>query len=228
MGAHLVVQQGLRTPTGPFSESCFILGIRGSGCGWRFLRRSARLTALFSGGTLNGVEADRWLEVPAWMFDRATCADRSQLSTSPFVSLDALSALSDLLKQALKPPPSSSSNAPHSGASRSSRDQNSVRGHDHADDGASATRRRPASKAAARQRSTSSDRPVRRSVTDGARGSGSRSDHVIVGVAWRDAPRTQCGAPEIARGSTCAAARRSSYPETPRRLPFESASFWRR
>lgn len=73
--------------------------------------------------TLNGVEAGRWLEVPAWMFDRATCPDRSQLSTSPFVGLDALSALSDLLKQALKPP-QSSSNAPHSGASRSSRDKN--------------------------------------------------------------------------------------------------------
>jgi hypothetical protein len=30
-----IVQQGLRTPTGPFSENCFIICIRGVGCGWR-------------------------------------------------------------------------------------------------------------------------------------------------------------------------------------------------
>ena len=67
--------------------------------------------------TLSGSAADRWLEVPAWMFDRARCLDPSRLTASPFVSMDALSVLSDLLRQALKPP-LSSSNAPHSGASR--------------------------------------------------------------------------------------------------------------
>ena len=66
--------------------------------------------------TLSGSAADRWLEVPAWMFDRARCLDPSRLTASPFVSMDALSVLSDLLRQALKPP-LSSSNAPHSGAS---------------------------------------------------------------------------------------------------------------
>jgi hypothetical protein len=40
-----IVQQGLRTPTGPFSENCFIIGIRGSGCEWRSMRRSTRLAA---------------------------------------------------------------------------------------------------------------------------------------------------------------------------------------
>ena len=65
--------------------------------------------------TLSGSAADRWLEVPAWMFDRARCLDPSRLTASPFVSMDALSVLSDLLRQALKPP-LSSSNAPHSGA----------------------------------------------------------------------------------------------------------------
>ena len=69
--------------------------------------------------TLSGSAADRWLEVPAWMFDRARCLDPSRLTASPFASMDALSVLSDLLRQALKPP-LSSSNAPHSGASRSS------------------------------------------------------------------------------------------------------------
>ena len=66
--------------------------------------------------TLSGSAADRWLEVPAWMFDRVRCFDPTRLTASPFVSMDALSALSDLLRQALKPP-LPSSNAPHSGAS---------------------------------------------------------------------------------------------------------------
>jgi hypothetical protein len=69
--------------------------------------------------TLSGSAADRWLEVPAWMFDRARCLDPTRLTASPFVSMDALSALSDLLRQALKAP-LPSSNALHSGASRSS------------------------------------------------------------------------------------------------------------
>src|ERR1700704_4875284 len=43
--ALFIVQQGLRTPTGPFSENCFIVGIRGSGCEWRSMRRSTRPTA---------------------------------------------------------------------------------------------------------------------------------------------------------------------------------------
>ena len=54
--------------------------------------------------TLSGSDADRWLEVPAWMFDRARCLDPPRLTASPFVSMDALSVLSDLLRQALKPP----------------------------------------------------------------------------------------------------------------------------
>jgi hypothetical protein len=59
------------------------------------------------------LSADRWLEVPAWMFDRARCHDPPRLTASPFVSMDALSALSNLLLKALRPP-LSSSNAPHS------------------------------------------------------------------------------------------------------------------
>src|SRR3979411_3351669 len=88
--------------------------------------------------TLSGSAADRLLEVPAWMFDRARCLDPSRLTASPFVSMDALSVLSDLLRQALKPP-LSSSNAPHSGASRSSHDQNRGEAHDHAKPGTTAS-----------------------------------------------------------------------------------------
>src|SRR5258708_11735037 len=43
-----IVRGDLRTPTGPFYESCFILGIRGSGSWWPFMRRSIRQVALFS------------------------------------------------------------------------------------------------------------------------------------------------------------------------------------
>ena len=88
--------------------------------------------------TLSGSAADRWLEVPAWMFDRARCLDPPRLTASPFVSMDALSVLSDLLRQALKPP-LSSSNAPHFGASRSSHDQNREEAHDHAEPGTTAS-----------------------------------------------------------------------------------------
>ena len=41
--------------------------------------------------TWSGSAADRWLEVPAWMFDRARCLDPPRLTASPFVSMDALS-----------------------------------------------------------------------------------------------------------------------------------------
>ena len=88
--------------------------------------------------TLSGSAADRWLEVPAWMFDRSRCLASPRLTASPFVSMDALSVLSDLLRQALKPPPSSS-NAPHFGASRSSHDQNRGEAHDHAEPGTTAS-----------------------------------------------------------------------------------------
>ena len=99
--------------------------------------------------TLNGSAADRWLEVPAWMFDRTRCLDPPRLTASPFVSMDALSALSDLLLQALKKPPRSSSNAPHFSASRSSHDQNRGEAHDHAKPGTTASDASRAAKASA-------------------------------------------------------------------------------
>ena len=79
--------------------------------------------------TLSGSAADRWLEVPAWMYDRARCYDPTRLTVSPFVTLDALSALSALLRQASKLP-LPSSNASHSGTSISSHDQNRGEAHD--------------------------------------------------------------------------------------------------
>src|SRR3979409_2772789 len=93
------------------------------------------------------------------MFDRARCLDPSRLTASPFVSMDALSVLSDLLRQALKPP-LSSSNAPHSGASRSSHDQNRGEADDHAEPATIASDATPPAKASAK-RSLPADRPIR-------------------------------------------------------------------
>jgi len=72
--------------------------------------------------TLDGSQADRWLEVPAWMFDRTACPSAELLTAQPFVSIEALAALSALLDLALKDRTPSA--ALLFGASRTSHDQN--------------------------------------------------------------------------------------------------------
>ena len=72
--------------------------------------------------SLDGSRADRWLEVPAWMFERTTCPDAELFAAQPFVSITALAALSALLDLALKDRTPSA--ALLSGASRASHDQN--------------------------------------------------------------------------------------------------------
>jgi len=57
------------------------------------------------------------------MFERAGCPDFAFVTAAPFADMTALSALGDLLEQTLKDR-KASSNAPLSGASRRSRDQN--------------------------------------------------------------------------------------------------------
>ncbi len=52
--------------------------------------------------TLSGSEADRGLEIPAWMFDRTVCPDQPPLMEAPFVSMGALAALSTLLDLAVE------------------------------------------------------------------------------------------------------------------------------
>jgi hypothetical protein len=131
VGPPTVVQQGLRTPTGTVFRE--LLYRWHPWFGMRVASHGAvdKADGVVFRCTLSGSATDRWLEVPAWMFDRARCLDSPRLTASPFVSMDALSVLSDLLQQALKRP-LSSSNAPHSGASRSSHDQNRGEAHDHA------------------------------------------------------------------------------------------------
>ena len=142
--------------------------------------------------TLNGSAADRWLEVPAWMFDRTRCLDPPRLTASPFVSMDALSALSDLLLQALKKPPRSSSNAPHFSASRSSHDQNRGEAHDHAKPGTTASDASRAAKASAKQ-PLPAERPLRQRNADADAGmAGSSGGHA--GNANRSDDATDPGA----------------------------------
>lgn len=85
--------------------------------------------------TLDGSRSDRWLEVPAWMFDRTACPDAQLLTAQPFVSIDALSGLSALLDLALKDRTPSA--ALLSGASRVSHDSNRGESHVAADGNAS-------------------------------------------------------------------------------------------
>ena len=78
--------------------------------------------------TVSGSDADRWLEVPAWMFERAAWPDHVQLTATPFIDTTTLSVLADLVRQVLKDW-AASSNAPLSGASKSSHDQNRREAH---------------------------------------------------------------------------------------------------
>jgi hypothetical protein len=77
------------------------------------------------------VAKGRWLELPAWMFDRAACLPM-QMAARPRVDGAALSALQALLAQTAgrEPGDPPSSNAPVSGAARDSCGQN--RGDAHA------------------------------------------------------------------------------------------------
>ena len=102
--------------------------------------------------TLSGSDADRWLEVPAWMFDRAACVERATLSGIPCVSAPALAALAQLLLSVSKVPTKTLSLSP-SGASGVSRDQNRGEAHVGESSGASDTsgterdHRRPSARA---------------------------------------------------------------------------------
>jgi hypothetical protein len=58
---------------------------------------SAKADGVVLRWTLSGLDVDRWLEVPSWMFEPAACPDDPRLATSPFVDVSALPALSDLI-----------------------------------------------------------------------------------------------------------------------------------
>ena len=73
---------------------------------WFGLRVGVHAAIERSGGTvfrcsLSGSDADRWLEVPAWMFDRSACT-KACLAADAYVDLTALAALALLLRHVLE------------------------------------------------------------------------------------------------------------------------------
>ena len=123
--------------------------------------------------TLSGSDAGRSVEIPAWMFDRAACGE-ARLTTAPYVSAAALSALCDLLRRALKDT-SASSSAPLSGVSRTSRDQNRREAHACQENGT------PDEADGQSARPSAAARPVRRRSPQDNRGYAS-----MAGTAGRD------------------------------------------
>src|SRR6266851_408951 len=129
--------------------------------------------------SLDGSQADRWLEVPAWMFDRTACPDPELLTAQPFVSIDALAALSALLDLVLKDRTPSA--ALLSGASRVSHGQN--RGETHVTRDGNARERIPTQStiAAAAADGSVRERPVarrhRRARMAGAAGGSAGGPH---------------------------------------------------
>ena len=69
-----VVQQNVRTPTGPSFASCCIPGTHGRVFGLASTQAIERPDGVVFRCDLTASESERWLEIPAWMFDRSTCA----------------------------------------------------------------------------------------------------------------------------------------------------------
>ena len=101
--------------------------------------------------SVTGSNVDRWLEVPAWMFDRSACSHAGAV-TDPHADLAALTALAGFLRHALNGRVASS-DIPLSDLSRSSRDQNRGEAHATANE-----------VAASAPQCAAADRPVRRRI----------------------------------------------------------------
>jgi len=132
--------------------------------------------------TLDGSETERWLEIPAWMFDRAACSADTHFSTNPFVSLEALDALSALLDHVFKTE-ATSSNVRLRSAGGISHDQNRRENHGTKDDCASDRRSAwaaPRSTAVGFVRKPSGDRLAQLArPSEGSARSADRSDGAV-------------------------------------------------
>jgi hypothetical protein len=124
--------------------------------------------------SLSGSEADRWLEVPAWMFERAACA-WVRVAAEAHVDLAALTTLAALLRHVLNDR-FASSNAPLSDVSSLSRNQN--RGELHAT---------PNEADAGAPPRAAADRPVRRRTA--------KDDRQHAGVVWAANGAARCNIP---------------------------------
>jgi hypothetical protein len=121
----------------------------------------------------DGGARGHWLELPAWMFDRAMCLSM-RIARDPRVELAALAALRELLTEAASPHRRSlSSKTPVLSAARKTRDQN--RGKTHATP--KATSRGPS-------QTSPSARSIRSADGGGMRSAGA----VVASAAGRDTP----------------------------------------
>ena len=102
MRAAAIVQRSLRTPTGRLGEKFCFAFIRGLGAMSASNAMIERAGSVVFHCTLDGSDAARWLEIPAWMFDRALRPHEPCLTPEPFAGVEALNALSALLDQTLK------------------------------------------------------------------------------------------------------------------------------
>ena len=106
--------------------------------------------------TVSGSDADRWLELPAWMFDRSACA-KMRLATDAHADLSALATLGALLRDVLNDR-SAASDALDSGVSGLSRDQNRGEGHATPEQADAGTPPRAAANRPVRRRHADDDR----------------------------------------------------------------------
>src|SRR5215469_3313792 len=121
--------------------------------------------------SLEGGSRERWLELPAWMFDRARCLPM-RIARDPHVAFAALAGLTELLAEAAgRNGQSLSSNTPVSGAASEARDQN--RGNAHA-----------ISKSTSRDRPQAS--PAARSIRSAGPGGLRSAGPVVASAAGRD------------------------------------------
>ena len=113
------------------------------------------------------------------MFERAACPDHVQLTATPFIDTTTLSALADLVRQVLKDW-AASSNAPLSGASKSSHDQNRREAHVSINVSAAVSQHEATPKITGRNssRTTAADRPIRVE----------RQNALVAGPAWQELP----------------------------------------
>ena len=165
---------------------------------WYGLRVGVYAVVEKSGGiifrcNLTGSDADRWLEIPAWMFDRSACAS-TRVAADARTDLAALTALAGLLRHVLKDR-FASSNARVSGAPRLSRDQNLGEVHATPDEADVGALPRAAADGSVRRRTAEDDRRHASVVraADGDTSGSDRPDDTVDPGACRQQPEWRGG-----------------------------------
>jgi hypothetical protein len=138
----------------------------------------------------DGEATGRWLELPAWMFDRAACLPM-QVARRPRVDFGALSALSVLLAETVGcDGRTSSSNTPVSGSAREPCDQNPGDAHATLPPSCESSQANPSARPI---RFIGPDRLRSADVANASRGDASGSDRPHGAASPRTRPRRSSG-----------------------------------